>query len=175
MPYREDLHWTVGRYDQVFWTHYHYCVTYNPETKKAKVLKNPNISRFDNDNCKDGKYAEHTRLGNTGCTGIALCGMLGYKSPKDVGKYPITDEQFQAACKLMAELSIKDKFNITPATCYTHYEHDQRLPKPSGKIDIIYLPCHPEISADKMGDFIRGKVQWYRDKLLKKEIKFEYS
>ena len=38
MPYRQTLHFTVGRYEQ-FFNDYHYLIAYNPKTKQAYVKK----------------------------------------------------------------------------------------------------------------------------------------
>lgn len=151
------VHWSVSRYDQTF-NDYHYMIKFDMNTKKASVWKGI-YKPEDNENCLDGKYAPHCKLANTGNIGVSFCAMLGYKSPKDVGKYPITREQAELMFELVAELCIKYKIDIKEVK--THYERDRLLQKPSGKIDIIYLPPFPDVSKERVGAFIRSKVQWY--------------
>ena len=115
----------------------------------------------DNLNCNDGKYAQHTGGGNTGSIGVSMCGMLGFKSSKDVGKYPLTKKQCESCFKKVAELCKQYNIPITAQTVMTHYEFGKAHPNTSsaGKIDIIYLPPYPQERA--VGDFIRNKVKWY--------------
>lgn len=173
MPNKETLHWTVGRYDQTF-NDYHFCICFDVKTKKASIWKNPKIKPEDNDNTKDGKYAPHCYMGNTENIGIGLCAMYGYKGPKSVGNFPITKEQLELAFELMAELAIKYKFDINQKSVFTHHEHDASLPKPEGKIDIIFIPTHPELKPEECGNFIRSKVKWYYDKKVQSGEKLKY-
>ena len=95
--------------------------------------------------------------------------MFGYRSPKDVGIFPITKEQLELSFELIAELAIKYKFKgINKDTVFTHYEHDAILLKPEGKIDITNIPTHPELKPEQCGNFIREKVQWYYNEKMKK-------
>jgi len=115
----------------------------------------------DNIDCTDGKYAAHTGGGNTSAIGIGLCGMYGFKNFKDPGKFPLTKVQVEACFNLCAMLC--KKYNIPPSNVMTHYEFGISNPNTTskGKIDIIYLPPYPSVSAEKIGDFIRQKVRWY--------------
>jgi N-acetyl-anhydromuramyl-L-alanine amidase AmpD len=153
------IHWTAGTGspNAVDMRHYHYLIDSKGNVHKG--LFNPE----DNENCLDGKYAQHTGGGNTGSSGVALCGMCGYKSPKDTGAYPLTAVQCEKMFKLVSELSKKYNIPITSASIMTHYEFGQKNPKTTsaGKIDIVYLPPFPGIPRDKIGDFIRAKVRWY--------------
>lgn len=92
-----------------------------------------------------------------------MCGMLGFKNRANVGQYPLTKAQVERCFKLVAGLCKKYKIAITPQTVLTHYEFGKSHPKTTsaGKIDIVYLPPYPTVEQNKIGDFIRGKVQWY--------------
>ncbi len=112
------IHWTAGAYkpNATDLEHYHYLVDSdaNIHTGKHKVE--------DNENCNDGNYAAHTGGGNTGSIGISLCGMAGFSSRQNVGKYPLTKIQCERCFKLIAELSKKYNIAITPQNIMTHYE-----------------------------------------------------
>lgn len=160
------IHWTAGTNQpcNTDYEHYHFLVN------KDGVIIAGKYSPEDNENCNDGKYAQHCGGGNTGAIGVSMCGMY---VPKNVcikeTKYPLTKIQCEAMFKLIAELCKKYNIPITNKTVLTHYEFGQANPKTSsfGKIDIIYLPAYPDIEKNKMGDFIRNKIRWYFDKLNK--------
>lgn len=113
-------------------------------------------------------YAAHTGGGNTGSIGVSMCGMAGFKSSIDVGKYPLTKKQCEACFKLCSDLCKKYNIPITNKTVLTHYEFGKQNPLTSsaGKIDIVFLPPFPGISKDKVGDFIRAKIRWYSENSL---------
>lgn len=160
------IHWTAGTNQpcNTDYEHYHFLVN------KDGVIIAGKYSPEDNENCNDGKYAQHCGGGNTGAIGVSMCGMY---VPKNVcikeTKYPLTKIQCEAMFKLVAELCKKYNIPITNKTVLTHYEFGQTNPKTSsfGKIDIIYLPAYPDVEKNKMGDFIRNKIRWYFDKLNK--------
>lgn len=157
------IHWTAGTHQpcNTDYEHYHFLINGDGVVVKGKY------SPEDNLNCNDGRYAQHTGGGNTGAIGVSMCGMYGFKSSKDIGKYPLTKKQCESCFKLCAELCKKYNIPITPQTVMTHYEFGKTHPKTSsaGKIDIIYLPSYPEQSANKIGDFIRNKTKWYYNKI----------
>ena len=154
------IHWTAGAGspNSVEKQHYHYLVD------QKGVIHCGIFRPEDNENCADGKYAQHTGGGNTGSVGVAACGMLGFRRVDDVGEYPLTKIQCERMFKLVADLSAKYDIPITSSNIMTHYEFGLRNPRTSsaGKIDIVYLPPYPDVSKEKIGDFIRNKVRWYR-------------
>ena len=156
---RVIIHWTAGtnQPNGTDYLHYHYLINGDGLVTLGKFKPE------DNENCNDGKYAQHTGGGNTGSIGVAMCGMYGFKSSKDVGKYPLTKKQCEATFKKVAEICKQYKIPVTAQTVMTHYEFGKSHPNTSsaGKIDIIYLPPYPEYTADKIGDFIRNKIRWY--------------
>ena len=153
------IHWTAGTGspNSVDKQHYHYLID-----SKGKI-HNGIFTPEDNENCYDGRYAQHTGGGNTGSIGVALCGMFGFIGKNNVGKYPLTKIQCERMFKLCADLSKKYNIFVSHSNIMTHYEFGIKNPKTSsaGKIDIVYLPPYPELSKDKIGDFIRGKIKWY--------------
>lgn len=157
--YKIVIHWTAGgkQPNATDKQHYHYMVDY-----MGNVIKG-NYKPEDNINCYDGKYAQHTGGGNTGAIGIAMCGMLGFKNSKNVGKYPLTKVQCERTFKLIAEQAYKYGIPIDDNHVFTHYEFGLSHPKTSsyGKIDIIYLPPYPNIKASGIGHFIRSHANWY--------------
>lgn len=163
MVKRIILHWSAGRhYPSMFEKrYYHFLIDAD-----GKVYAG-NYKPKDNDDCTDGYYAAHTGGGNTGSIGVCLCGMYGYKSKTDCGKFPITKVQFEACMKFVAELCIKYDLKISSLTVMTHYEFGKLHPKTTsaGKIDITYLPPYPWVSQNDAGNFIRTKVRWYKEKL----------
>lgn len=157
------IHWTGGTNfpNSLDLTHYHFVVDKNGRVIEGKFKPSDNL------NCYDGRYAAHTGGGNTGSIGIAVCGMLGYEGPKRVGQFPILQVQMETLFKKCAELCKQYNISIGPDTVLTHYEFGLKNPKTTsaGKIDINFLPYKPELKPGEVGDFIRGKVKWYRERV----------
>lgn len=153
---RITIHHTGGVYtpNQTDKNAYHFLI--DGEGRVHKGTHKPE----DNINCRDGNYAPHTGGGNTGNIGIAVCGMYS----KD---YPIKRVQIEAACKLAAELCNKYGIRITNKNVVTHAEFGKQHPHTTsnGKIDIANLPCVAVYGVDNVGNWIRNKVQWYRQHL----------
>ena len=120
----------------------------------------------DNVNCKDGNYAEHCALGNTGTIGIALCGMLGFNTKTRFTKVPITQVQVEKACEKIANLCKEYNIPIDSSHVYTHMEYDQSPNgAKDGKIDIVFIPYNHVYGKDEVGNFLREKVKWYYNKI----------
>lgn len=156
------LHWTAGGYfpNSTDLEHYHYLIDGNGNVINGKYKPE------DNENCNDGKYAAHCGGGNTGSIGVALCGMLGYQGKTQLGKYPLKRIQFERAYELCADLCKKYGIFINRNTVFTHYEFGINHPDTSsrGKIDIDFVPYEPNLKPYQVGDYIRGKVIWYKAK-----------
>ncbi len=156
------LHWTAG--GAVPNCHekecYHYLVD------NMGKIHNGKFEPEANEVCKSGMYAPHTGGGNTGSIGVALCGMMGFKNKKDIGNFPITRIQFEAAMQLCSLLVKKYNIPIGRNTVLTHYEFGKTHPNTTsaGKIDIVFLPPYSWIERDEVGDFIRTKIRWYLQK-----------
>ncbi len=157
------FHWTAGTYypNATDRLHYHFLID-----KNGKVY-NGVYKPEDNENCNDGRYAQHTGGGNTGAISISYCGMYNFHNMHNVGNYPLTGVQVERGFKLGAELCKKYGIKITPETVLTHYEFGLKHPKTTsaGKIDIIYLPSYPDKKPNEIGDLIRNKVRYYFLKL----------
>lgn len=163
------LHWTAGASSpcQLDLNSYHYCVD-----KLGRIYPGKHKPE-DNLNCYDGNYAAHCGGGNTGCIGISACGMAGFSLSGKQTKYPLTQKQVDdALCVMAAYLSIKYGIPVNKNTVFTHYEFDRKKKKPDGKIDITYLPYLPNLSKNSVGDYLRGKVNWYKDKIQQGKYKF---
>ena len=157
---RVIIHWTAGanKPNATDLQHYHYVVDSEGKIYVGKYKPE------DNENCTDGRYAQHTGGGNTGSVGVSMSGMCGFTSSRNLGKYPLTKKQCESTFKLCAELCKKYNIPVTKSNVMTHYEFGKSHPNTSsaGKIDIIYLPPYPEQTTDKIGDFIRSKIRWYQ-------------
>lgn len=154
------IHWTAGRLQPNQTDHQHYHFLVNGDG----LVFNGKYKPEDNENCNDGKYAQHCGGGNTGSIGVAMCGMYtvpyhDFRKSSDL----LTKKQCEACFKLISKLCKDYKIPITADTVMTHYEFGLKHPKTTsaGKIDIVYLPPYPNINASKIGDFIRNKVTWY--------------
>ena len=158
------IHWTGGTYEPnaIDRLHYHFLIAFNLKTKKAYIVKGK-FKPEDNIDCKDGKYAEHCGGGNTGAISVSFCCMLGFKNSLNVGDYPLTKQQFELGCELIAELSKEFNIPVTPQTAMTHRVFGLTHPKTSsaGKIDICFIPYLPTLEANKIDGYIREKIQWY--------------
>ena len=143
------IHWTagVGSPNSLEKKHYHYLIDSKGEVHRGIFTPE------DNEDCSDGKYAQHTGGGNTGSIGVALCGMFGFSgvNVKENYKYLLTKVQCERMFKFVSELCKKYNIPVTPQTVMTHYEFGLKNPKTSsaGKIDIIYLPPYPDIEKNK--------------------------
>lgn len=154
------IHWTGGtnQPNMTDFEHYHYLVNGDGMRINGKYPPEANL------NCKDGKYAAHTEMGNTGSIGVAFCGMKDY-TEGGATEYPLTSKQFICGLKMVAELCLKYNIKVTPRTVLTHYEFDCNRGKPGRKIDIIYLPPFPKIPKEEIGNFIRDIVQAFKNEL----------
>lgn len=150
------IHWTAGTYspNPCDYEHYHFLINGDG------LVLHGNYEPKDNLNCKDGKYAAHTEMGNTGSIGVAFCGMRNFKSQEDHGLFPLRAKQCEAGFKFIAELCIKYKIKITPQTVLTHYEFDCNRGKEGRKIDIICLP-YTYLPKKEIGNYIRKRISYY--------------
>ena len=169
-PNKLCYHWTAGAWTPCIQDlkSYHYVIDKDGNVYKGKFKPE------DNNLCKPGTYAMHCGGGNTGCIGIAVCGMYGFDIKNKKSTYMITRKSVEALCKLGAELSLKYKIEIAPARVFTHWEFGQLHPKTSsaGKVDIGFLPYQPNWNSQRVADELRKTTNWYKQKLLKGEIKF---
>lgn len=170
------IHWTAGglKPNAEDLERYHYLIDGDGKLHKGKYTPEDNLST------SDGKYAAHTGGLNTGSIGIAVCGMAGFKDKQHMGNYPITKLSIEKLCSFAATLSLKYNIKITEDTVETHYEvgkkvSEGKIPKNKytkdniGKIDITFLPHEPNLKPDQIGNYLRTKIAWYKNKLKEKD------
>ena len=153
------LHWSAGAsYPcEVDLKAYHFLVDKDGKIYAGDFKPENNII------CKPNLYAMHCGGGNTGCIGISALGMAGFDLKNKKTKYPLTQIQVEAFCKLAAELCVKYGISVSENTVFTHCEFGQKHPKTTsyGKIDFTYLPFLPNLEKNKISDFLRNKISWY--------------
>ena len=154
------LHWTAGANKPCNTDLNSYHFLFDKDGKEYKG----NYTPQDNINCYDGKYAKHCGGGNTGCIGVACCGMFNFNSKDKSTKYPLTQKQAEAMCSKVAQLCTLYGIPINKNSVFTHYEFGQAHPKTSSasKIDFTYLPYLPNLPKERIGDYLRNKIQWYQ-------------
>ena len=154
------IHWTAGglKANAIDRRCYHFIVQDDGSIVAGVHKPEANAKRLSN---RD-RYAQHCGGGNSFAIGIALAG--GGKGHRH-GE--ITRVSFEALCRKVAEECVKRGIPITPKTVYTHYEFGKRHPRTdsAGKPDISNLPFEPNLKADEIGDYIRSKIVWYRERL----------
>lgn len=158
-PKRIILHWTGGtwRANDTDRAHYHFIV----QGDGTVVYGAHSVS--DNLDCSDGNYAAHTGGGNTGSIGIALAAMHP--------GYDIKRTQLEAFCKEVARVAIKYDIPVGNTTVLTHAEWGERNPLTTskGKPDINKLPCVGIYGVTECGNWLRNKINWYKQYLLASE------
>lgn len=164
MMKRVCIHWTAGGYypNAIDRRHYHFMVDAMGNVSPGIFKPQDNIPPLYYE-----RYAAHCGGGNSYTIGIGLCGMSGYASPKNIGKYPLTEKQCESAWAFVAKQCKEFRIPITADTVYTHYEFGKANPNSdsAGKIDITCLPYKLELKPGEIGDYMRGKVRWYYAKL----------
>lgn len=158
------VHWTAGGKEP----NPHDLQAYHYLIDGEGLVRKGTYAPEDNEDCKDGRYAAHTGGGNTGSIGVAVCGMAGYNKnykTKVKPEYAVSRSQMEKMFSFIARLC--GKYNIPINKVITHAEFGLANPNTSskGKIDISYIP-HEDLSGiEECGDYIRNKVQWYKERL----------
>lgn len=116
----------------------------------------------DNEDCTDGNYAAHTKLGNTGSIGIAACCNYGFDIKHKQSIYPLTLQQFKSIVIFCAQLC--KEYDIETKNVFTHYWFDKCKGIKQGKSDITYIPWKPELKPDEVIGYFRSEI---RKELLK--------
>lgn len=157
---RSITHWTAGggRASPVDKKHYHFITEYDGTVVAGKEEIEDNIVT------SDGDYAAHVLNLNTGSAAFAMAGMRGATQvPFDPGPSPLTNEQFERHCRLLADFHQSRGIPVTERTCLTHAEVEPTLGVPQrGKWDITRLPFKPELrGAIAVGNYMRKRVRSY--------------
>jgi len=149
------FHWSAGKYDQVF-EDYHYCITYNPTTKKAKIVQM----------CEsDDEIKAHTWHRNKGRIGISLS--CAYNATTgNLGQYPPTDAQIEMACALAGRLIKKHGIKPEDDEVNTHadwadYDNYGPTRNENGceRWD-LWVPNWKNYKKN-LGDVMKDKSWWY--------------
>lgn len=158
------LHWTAGRYSQVF-DDYHINIGGNGEIFLTCTQLND--------------LKAHTWHRNSHSTAITLCcglGAIAHYSDSipyiNFGPFPPTQEQIECMAKVIAVMTEALGMDISEDTILTHQEAatiDEYGPgsgDPETRWDLWYLPDRP--ITERMvqgGRVLRGKAIWYRHHL----------
>ena len=150
---RVYLHWTAGRYGQVY-SDYHICI--DDDGKIYMPSDNLLICR------------SHTWRRNSEAVGIALCCCYGAIANEgrdaDFGDYPPTEKQIEVMSQIVAllnkygEVSLDDVYThceIARIDGYGPYSGDSET-----RWDLWFLPDYDGVMRNG-GDVIRGKAAWY--------------
>lgn len=162
---RIHLHWTAGAHkaSETDKDHYHVLVEAD-----GKVIKgNCDIAANSASNAS-GQKAHHTLNANTGALAVSMCCMAGaIQSPLNLGKYPLTKEQWDKAAIVVAELCRHYNVPVTNKTVLSHAEVQKNLGiTQRGKWDIAILPWDRTFDTSwECGDQFRRQVQEHLDRL----------
>ena len=156
------LHWTAGRYNQVF-DDYHLNIGQDGQL----YLTCSALTDF----------KEHTWHRNSRSIGISLCCAyaakcydIGAELPLiSYGSFGPTPRQIEAMAQATAVITQELGMEISPATVLTHQEaasldgYGPNSQDPETRWDLWYLPDLPStISLGPGGNILRGKAIWYR-------------
>lgn len=150
-------HWTAGSHtaNATDKKAYHILV----EGDGSYVRGTPSISA--NSGGLSAGYAAHTLNCNTDSIGVSMCAMAGAKeSPFDPGRYPVTEAQWDAFVRLLAQIVTRYSIPVTNKTVLTHAEVQSNLGiTQRAKWDVSRLPHRPDlIGARAIGDLMRSQV-----------------
>jgi hypothetical protein len=153
------LHWTAGNYTQTS-SHYHFCITYDKTTGKAKVIQVRSVY----------ERGEHIWHRNTGLVGFSICAEYS-------AAYPTQKVQKEALAKAVAEFCFI--FDIDPDEQYQ--AKDLNTPGVWYNIDRVAdhatyakIDKYGKVDITKYYDEVKGKIRWYLSKLKSGEHKIEY-
>lgn len=86
-----------------------------------------------------GDYAAHVGNFNRGSVGLCLCGMVGAESPGNIGKVPLTQDQWNSAVSICAQLCKRYSIPTTVRGICGHCEVERTFGvKQGGKWDPWY-------------------------------------
>lgn len=149
-------HWTAGQHksNSIDRSHYHILIEGD-----GKLIRGPN-SITDNESTSDGDYAAHTQGSNTNCIGVSMCCMAGcQESPFVAGSAPMTKEQWQKMCQVIADLCRRYSIPVTKTTVLGHGEVQGNLGiTQNGKWDPLVLPWNRDLTRREVGDLMRATV-----------------
>lgn len=155
---RVIVHWTAGQNRPSSDDVRHYHVLWASDGQPVRGV--PTIDKNDASGVRSG-YAAHTLNCNTGSIGVSMCGMMGaVESPFSPGPAPLTQVQWDAMIRGVAQLCIRYGIPVTPQTVLTHAEVQGNLGiRQKGKWDVTRLPFDKTVvGARAVGDLLRRQV-----------------
>lgn len=155
---RVIVHWTAGQHRASDDDRRHYHVLF--EASGTPVRGIPTIDKNDASGARAG-YAAHTLNCNTGSIGFSLCCMTGaFENPFSPGPAPMTQAQWDAMCRGVAQICTHYGIPVTERTVLTHAEVQGTLNiRQRGKWDITRIAFLPKVvGARACGDLLRRQV-----------------
>lgn len=152
------LHWTAGAHKATEFDRGHYHILIEGDGKLIRGI--PSI-KLNEAPAKKG-YAAHTLGANSGSIGVSLCCMAGAnEAPFDAGKYPMTQEQWDALTSVVADLCRRYSIPVTDKTVLSHAEVQNNLGiQQRGKWDFTRLAFDPSVKGAKAcGDKLRAEAK----------------
>ena len=154
------VHWTAGTrsVSTIDQQHYHFIIPDSCQVERGKhsITANQTLVK--------GKYAAHVKDFNAfngkAVIGVSLCGMDGAKeSPFQAGPFPITEEQWKCAARVVADLCECYNISVDDQHVLQHGEvEENRGIKQNGKWDINKLPWAPNLTKKQVHDQFRQMV-----------------
>lgn len=162
---RIHAHWTGGSYTPSATDKEHYHVIFDGSGKPHRgvhsIADNVSTGGKSSDN-----YAAHTLNANSGAIGVSVACMGGEgvrENPFNAGKFPMTEAQWNAMCKGMAQMCLFYGIPVTDKTVLSHAEVQTNLGiAQRGKWDFTRLAFAPSVvGAKACGDKMRAAVKAY--------------
>lgn len=157
--WRIIMHWTAGA-DGVIPLEadaYHFIVGRDGTITEGKDKPGDNVPPL-----REGAYAAHTKGLNGYSIGVAMDGMANaVERPFDQGRFPLTEKQVDAFCRLVARLADQFDIPVVRDRVLTHAEVQPTLGvKQNNKWDITWLPgmAKPR-DPIAIGDELRRRIR----------------
>lgn len=151
-------HWTGGSYkvSDLDRKHYHFIFSGTGEEVAGIYPIKANLK------LRGSGYAAHTYRCNTGSIGLSMACMGGAVENGGVGKYPMTEAQFEKMARKAAALCREYQIAVTPQTVLWHSEVQFNLGiKQRGKWDATILPFNGMRGSEVCGDYLRSRVRFH--------------
>lgn len=155
---RVIVHWTAGQHRASSGDREHYHILVESDGRLVRGI--PTIDKNDASGARSG-YAAHTLHCNTGSAGVSMCAMVGaVESPFSPGPAPLTQAQWDAMTRVVADLCLRYGIPVTDRTVLTHAEVQPSLGiTQKGKWDVTRLPFDPKTVGHRaVGDLLRRQV-----------------